>query len=362
MNMKNSIPPPKGGVGKETNFHPVSAAELLSQEPEPVVWVWEPFLPEGGLVLLVAFMKVGKSTFAYALALAVAQGQPFLGCPTKQGGVLILAVEEHPRDVKLRLRKFGMKPEDPIYVHTGRLDRSDATSKQMQKFIREKEIKLVILDTLSLYWQIQDENNNAQVVGHVSPLLHLARETGAVVLLVHHERKSGGEEGRAIRGGSALFGLVDQALMLERRHGEKGSERSLKAVGRYEETPRELILKLVGNEYHELGTPEELSEEAVKGKVLAALTDEPQDVTTVTKKAELSGKQVRKALETLKSQVVREGKGVKGDPYTYRLVASNSIPSQPLPIGEETNPPPDCWSAEPAPAEDPENILDAPID
>ena len=82
----NSFPPPKGGDGEGTNFHPVTAADLLAQKPEPIVWVWEHFLPEGALNLLVAYMKVGKSTFTYAIAVAVARGAPFLDFPTKQGG------------------------------------------------------------------------------------------------------------------------------------------------------------------------------------------------------------------------------------------------------------------------------------
>ena len=96
QNNWNPFPPYKGEVGRETNFRPVSAATLLAEEPKPIPWIWEHFLPEGALVLLVSFMKVGKSTLAYPLAIAIAQGKPFLGYPTKQGGVLILAVEEHP--------------------------------------------------------------------------------------------------------------------------------------------------------------------------------------------------------------------------------------------------------------------------
>ncbi|MBI4240238.1 MAG: AAA family ATPase, partial [Candidatus Rokubacteria bacterium] len=245
----DSIPPPRGGVGNESNFRPVSAAELLAREPEAVAWVWEPFLPEGGLALLAAFMKVGKSTFAYALAVAVAQGRPFLGYPTRQGGVLILAVEEHPRDVKLRLQRFGMRPEDPIYVHAAPLESTRVTLHTLREFVLERGVSLVLLDTLGRFWRVTDENANAEVVRQVSPLLDLARETGAAVLLIHHERKSGGEDGRGIRGGSALFGLVDQALLLDRGQGGAEPRRVLRTLGRYDETPRELILELDEDEY-----------------------------------------------------------------------------------------------------------------
>lgn len=335
---RDSFPPYKGEVGKETNFCPVSAASLLAEEPEVMTWVWEPFLPEGGLVLLVSFMKVGKSTLAYPLAIAIAQGKPFLGYRTKQGGVLILAVEEHPRDVKRRLQRFGLCPGDPVFVHRGRLVDSPATFEALRQFIRKNVIKAVILDTLPRFWSVYDENNNAQVMREMSPFLDLARDTGAVVILLHHERKSGGEDGRGIRGGSALFGIVDQALMLDRRRqGGTSTQRVLRALGRYDETPGELILDLAGDEYRRLGTSEELNREAKEAKVWEALSEEPRDVATVAQGAGLTEKETRKVLEGLGGKVIRKGRGVKRDPYTYRRAMADSILPQPIPIGEETN-------------------------
>jgi len=342
--VQNSFLPPKGELGKETNFRPVKAVYLLAQEPEPVVWVWEPFIPEGALALLAAFMKVGKSTFAYALAVAVAQGRPFLGFPTKQGGVLILAVEEHPRDVKLRLQqRFGMRAGDPLYVHTGPLANDKATLEAIKDFISRNAISLVILDTLGRFWRVKDENSNAEVVQEVSPLLDLARDTGAAVLLVHHESKSGGEDGKGIRGASALFGLVDQAFLLQKAQGGSSNRRVLKCIGRYDETPREVVLELEGDEYRLLGKPEDLDLEMAKGKVLQALSGGPQDTPTLSKLTQLPDSTTRRALTQLGDLVVRDGRGVKGDPHTYRRVSHISFLSQSHPNGEETNPdPPAC--------------------
>jgi hypothetical protein len=313
-----SIRSPKGWVGKGTNFSPVTAARLLAQEPEPMTWIWEPYLPEGALVLLAAFMKVGKSTFAYALAVAIAQGRLFLGYPTKQGGVLILAVEEHGRDVRRRLERFGMWPEDPVHVHVGRLEPSPETLEALRAFISGNSIRVVILDTLARFWSVDDENDNAEVVRQASPLLDLARETGAVMLVVHHEGKGGGHDGRGIRGASALFALADQALLLERRQGGDSTHRVLRAIGRYDETPQELILELEGEQYRALGTAEEVDREAMKTKVLGALSEEPQDVRTLAEATELAQKAVRTALAALGHEVIKEGEGKKGAPYTYR--------------------------------------------
>jgi hypothetical protein len=50
----------------------------------------------------------------------------------------------------------------------------------------------------------------------VKPLLQLARDSGACVLLIHHARKSEGQYGDEIRGSGALFALVDVAIVMKR--------------------------------------------------------------------------------------------------------------------------------------------------
>jgi hypothetical protein len=330
----------KDGVGKETNFQPVKAADLLAREPEAVRWVWDPYIPEGTLVLLSAFMKVGKSFLSQALVVSVARGDEFLGFRTTPSHVLILALEEHPEDVKRRLRRFNMRPEDPIYVHAGRLDGTLATLGRIRAFIIDHGIKLVIVDTLGRYWDIKDENDNAEVTRAVSPLLDLARETGAAVVLIHHERKAGGEEGRAIRGASALLGLVDQALSLDRRQGGKQvNQRVLRALGRYDETPRELVIELAGNTYQKLGTPAELGLKAAKELLWKALSEEvSQDVDELAAKTLLRPNAVRRALAAIPG-VVHDGGGKKGDPFKYRLPTPDSIQPQADPMGEEETKP-----------------------
>jgi len=317
----NSFLSPKGDVGKAMNFKPISAADILSRPTEEIPWIWDTYIAEGNLFLLVAYMKVGKSTLAYPLALSIARGENFLDRETKQGSVLILALEEHPRDVANRLKGLGMNENDPVFVHEGFLPNSPKELESVKAFIQKKEITLVLVDSLSVFWNVKDENDNAAVVREVKPLLALARDTETAICLVHHDSKSGGPGGRNIRGGSSLFGLVDQAIMLEHLPGEKTNKRVLKTLGRYAESPSELVIELVNNEYRVIGTREEVGKQAIMDEVSDSLTNELQDVKAIAQEIDKTQKATRQALEELRQdgRAVREGEGVKGKPYTYRL-------------------------------------------
>ena len=72
----------------------LSAAEVLSAEYPELPWLVDQVIPLGGLAVLTSRPKVGKSTLARCLGVAVAQGIPWLGMETKQGPVLYCCLEE----------------------------------------------------------------------------------------------------------------------------------------------------------------------------------------------------------------------------------------------------------------------------
>ena len=316
-------------------FQPRLVTELMREKPEPLTWVWEPFIPTGSLTVLSAYMKVGKSTLAYALAIAVAQGRQFLGHPTIGGPVLILGVEEHLRDVLLRLEHFGHRENDPIHLHTGALEPSELPS--VRAFVESQGVRLVILDTLANYWDIENENDNAAVTKAVRPFLDLAHQEGTAVLLLHHDRKTGGEGGRGIRGGSALLGLVDQALLLDKRQGGKKTDRTLRTLGRYAESPSEFHLRLEEDKYIPLGTSEELTRAGRMERVEAVLNETPQTVERLSERTGLSMGQIRAALKSLDGsrRVAWQG-GVRGNPRVYCRPDPNSVHSDAAPLGSDT--------------------------
>jgi AAA domain len=306
-----------------SSFAPRHVSDLAAEVAEEIVWLVYRLVPVGILLLLAGYMKIGKSTLAYELAVAIAQGRAFLDRQTLQGGVLILAVEEHRRDVLLRLRHLGMKDTDPVWVQTTPGQDDPDTLGDLEAFVREKGIRFVLVDTLASFVGIRDETDNAELTRHLKPILHICRRTEAVIALIHHERKSGGEGGRGIRGGGAILALVDQAFELQGTGA--GNERRLKIVGRYKaETGTELILDYVDERYICRGTPEDRIRQAQAEKVHATLPLEGDGYTVaeVAELVKLSRGATRQTLEdlfrTTPLKATRTGAGKRGSPFRYR--------------------------------------------
>lgn len=332
---------PENAPPHETNFSPLHVTDFLDvrQEEDKIEWVLEDYLPQGGLVLIAGKPKEGKTTLIYELAVKVAKGLPFLNRVTHPAGVLILGLEEHPRDMRLRLRSLAADDNTNLFVSSGNLSPTSDTFEQIKRYILEKGIALVVVDTLGVFWSVRDENDAAEVQRAIKPFLALARESGACVLLIHHARKSEGQHGDEIRGSGALLAAVDVALILKRH--EIPTQRKLHANSRYSETPTEMILDLTDAGYVLLGDPAQLNRETKREKMKAALTENYEKAEILTQRAGVCRRDAQRLLNDLAQnddEVERKGDGRKGDPYLYRL---NSIHASPPVLGgtlHETNP------------------------
>ena len=314
-----------GGL-PETNFNPISAPDLLAEVSEPTDWILEDYLPAGSLALIAGKPKEGKTTLVYELAAKVAQGGVFLGRTTRKGGVLILAVEEHRRDVKMRLQNLGAEGLDDLHLNIGALSPTPTFFANLSTFIQDHNIRLVIIDTLAAFWSVDNENDASEMTKAVKPLLRLARESEACILLIHHARKSEGSHGDEIRGSGALFGLVDIAIVMKRHSVE--TQRLLQAQSRYPETPSELVVELREHGYVALGDPAAVGKADKLRRLRAVLTDDSQETEALAKKAGLSRRDATRLLDLLvqDGEAIREGKGKRNDPHRFRRIVSGNPP------------------------------------
>jgi len=304
-------------------------------------WLVREYLGLGELLILYGAGKVGKSTFVASLAAAVARGEPFLGRGTKQGGVLWLDNENHASRVVRKLAEAGC-PSDAVLVYCG----PPPPLADVRSLILERDVRLLVVDSLIGQLRPEDENDAAQVRNLVSPLLDLAHETEATALAVAHARKSGGDHGDAMRGSSALRDAVDGYLQMTRVGGGEPDDdrRQLSYEGRDDSPPRQLVVRrtlgpvderfVIRSRGGEGIVQTNVSYTLAKGpaqerrdKILTALARGPQEADAIATELDAVKSTVLGDLEMLRAarRVVRSGAGRKGDPYTFTLSLSDSF-------------------------------------
>ncbi|MFQ5570009.1 MAG: AAA family ATPase [Rhodothermales bacterium] len=130
------------------------------EKPPPLRWIVTGFLPKGFITLLAADGGVGKSYLAICLAIMVCLGRPFLGLGTLRGRVLYVDYELDEHEQKRRvwrvLSGLNMTPDDPrlvgrfYYYRPRHALSSEAGHDEVVSIIRQNEISLVILDSLTI--------------------------------------------------------------------------------------------------------------------------------------------------------------------------------------------------------------------
>lgn len=313
------------GNEKRGGFHLEPVSALLESPDEKVPFVVEGMLPHGGFSLIAAKPKVGKSTLSRQLARDVARGEQFLGRETSKGPVVMLSLEEKRSEVRRHLQDLGVTREDPIKIHFGAApgDALDA----LRRLVDETHPVLVIVDTLFRFANVKDANDYAQVIKVTTPLVDLARETGAHVCAVHHMGKGEREGADGILGSTAIFGSVDTAVILRRLDGY----RTISTIQRYgDDLPETVVCFNKASRSFALGgTKAEANEARVGAAILAALAGHRAAVGEEVLLADVEGKTglKRTALrELVKSRsVARYGEGRKGKPFLYALPGTPEV-------------------------------------
>jgi len=158
----------------------------------------------------------GKSFVALDMALSVATGHSWHGSRVEPGLALYVAAEG-ARGVRARVRawesryyegktvdRFGIYPDPvqvggpewPTFVAMCAIDQPD----------------LIVFDTQARVSTLFDENSNSEMGRFIEAVEGLRRVSGACVLIVHHETKSGG----TARGASAILGAAQTELTVTR--------------------------------------------------------------------------------------------------------------------------------------------------
>jgi hypothetical protein len=286
-------------------------------------WLWEGYLPSGGIVLLSALWKIGKTTLLTHLLRACGAGGEFLGKPLKALRVLYVS-EEGERHWVRRRDSLALSDNVGFYLQPFATRPAQAGWLEFVKLLTEDVSKykfdLVVFDTLAKLWPVQEENDAGAVDAALMPLWEVTK-AGASVLLIHHLRKSGGQEYTGSRGSGALSAFPDILIELVRHDASdtKSKKRVLRAKGRYEETPDELVIELVDGQYVHI--PEEMSTNKVTFNGSITMPENLDDNETLVFEMLANGPAAGMSSGELRKAIRESGRGTRDGNVSVALTS-----------------------------------------
>jgi hypothetical protein len=180
-------------------------------------WLVKGLLTTSGLAVVYGEPGCGKSFAVLDIAFHIARGLPWRGRRVKQGKVVYVCQEGRAGarqrfEALKRAYNVGDADIDMLVIaDTPSLLGDDY--KRVIKRIVGQNVALIIFDTLAQSIAGGDENASEVIGAALKACRRLERETGALVLLVHH---SGKDITKGARGHSSLKGATDTELEVTR--------------------------------------------------------------------------------------------------------------------------------------------------
>lgn len=347
----SSTPPPTGGADQppQPDRFFLWASELRRQA-EAGKWLWQGYISRSGITLLSALWKAGKTTLlSYLIRAMDGRESTFLGLPVAPSRVLYITEEHQERwaerrddldlvdNIGFKCRPFRGRPSPAEWV---------AFVGQLVEAAVDNGFDLVILDTISKLWPVRDENDAGQVEDALRPLWALS-DYGIATLLIHHDRKSGGEQFTGSRGSGGLPAFVETIMEFRRDptagDDTKDPKRLITGKGRYSETPDKLLIELTPAGYVAHGDPDDaavrvtFSGQTWQAKVMAMIPATKPGISRdeiMDRLGKDGGVRKEVLAEWLRTrfedgELMQSGLGRKGDPFRYTLVSDgqNAVPT-----------------------------------
>ncbi len=302
----------------------------LTAKPDDTLWIWDGFLARGKVTMYAAKMKKGKSSLVFQLMAEAQEGGELLGravTPTK-----FVLISEESEDTLIEKREGYGLTADTVTI----MSREDAYPRRQFKetfraAIVQAEVEgatAIVMDTWA-FWanQQKDEEKDAGSAQAIYDILFEAAAKNIGVVVLHHLRKSPGEDATdEVRGSGNITAPADILVTMTNVKGSD-TQRTIRVVSRFRNSPPKLIADFVDGRYVLLGTPGELSFKAQVRSLLDVLPLNTPNVPGMTRDEAheaLKGKRISPTrlkelfshLDT-KKLLIKEGRGVKGDPERF---------------------------------------------
>ena len=314
-------------VEKERKLLFRNAAEFVAATPPRIAWIARPWVAPGSITEVTGKIKAaGKTSWVTRLVRSVLDGKPFMGEPTQKTHVVYLS-EERMTSFQEALRRADLRDRKDLFLLLSHEIYGRSWASVIHAAAEECKARragLLVVDTFAQFAGLAHDQENSAGAAFVAikPLQEAAAQ-GLAILIVHHERKGGGQVSDAGRGSTAIGGAADVIISLRRPDGNpKRSVRLIQALSRFSETPSELLIELTADGYKSLGAPGVAARAQYAAEILAVLPHAKRDALTMEQLLKTTKKNrphLQRMLDALleEGKIERTGKGRKGHPFAY---------------------------------------------
>ena len=330
-------------------------ADALAERP-PLEWAVNGLLPMQSLSIVYAAPGALKSFLLADLSMCCALGRPWLEmtdgkskftCPGAPA--MWLDFDNGRRRTHNRFEAlahaYSATDETPLFYVSMPMPTLDAGNAELMfdlaSRISDRGIKLCVIDNLGLISGATEENS-AYMTAIMGGLRWLAEFTGAAIVVIHHQRKSGtmksGREGDTLRGHSSIEAALDLSLLVLREDGT--GNLTVKAT-----KTRDIDIDTFGAMFtyeHKPGTKElatarffgmpvvshaDRAMDALKERLTAILSNGPMGTRQILAAAGGNGSKVLTALSDLHAEHIVKLELGRNNSKTYSL-AGNTGPKK----------------------------------
>lgn len=209
-----------------------SSVKMISMADVPLVeveWLWKPYIPFGKVSIIQGNPGEGKTTLALRLASACSKGDALPNMDAHEPFNVIYQTAEDGLGDTIKPRLIEAEADlEKVFV----IDEADAVlsllDERIEKAIKEKQARLIILDPLQGYLGAETDMNRANEIRPIFRRLgEIAQETGCAIVLIGHLNK-------ALNSNSAYRGLGSMDF--------RAAARSVLLVGRLRREPNVRVI------------------------------------------------------------------------------------------------------------------------
>ena len=204
-------------------------------QPKAVSWLWPGWIPFGKLTILDGDPGLGKSTLWIEIAAAITSGKILPGAERMEpGNVLFMTAEDDLDDtIRPRLDAAGVDVSRFVALDSVKTETGDTLpllklyANAIQGAMKRTKARLLVVDPLMNYLGDHDSNKDQEVRQALQPIVALAGETGAAVLVVRHLNKSVSHGTSALYRGAGSIGIVGlarSAMLVSKPQAEETEE------------------------------------------------------------------------------------------------------------------------------------------